>query len=761
MGKIESVLMRQRAYSLGLGRTMQQIASKPPGVDAVDVLGGGTQCASQSQPGGDDAGHLHRCRCHQPDLLPDVEMQLSERPSTWPDAISDRLLVNLVRYFGHLGDRVPFNKAQCHAADILDVARLLSSNDAEVGLQPQTLHNDSGREEPAPIQALGKLKQRSALNHCVVEIEESRCGRILMDQWNRVIDPCAEIIRGFLQGPGCRTRIVVVNRNCRCVTARQGLDMAEWRGGRTLRLAHRAVRSDHVITIMSSSAVPRARLRWVNDEDTAVQLLDAGRLETNLADLVTRQVEAQPRAVALVQPMPMRRTMTWAELDRRINAVAGGLSAHGLVAGHRIAIVGPNSIEFVVAYFATLRAGYIAVPINPQSTAPELRAMINDCGARVLFTAADQPLEGVHQIDLTPQGLDELSNAAAEPVSSPRDPEALAVLLYTAGTSGEPKAAMLSHRALLNHLDSVASFEILDRDSVVLAMLPLFHVFGLNAVLGSWAMAGARLVIMDGSAGLAEVLAGESITNMPVAPPVLARILDDEDAVASLGSVSTVVSGAAPLPVDLQEQFTARTALRVDQGYGLTEAAPGVSATLGGELLGHGHVGRPLPGVEVRIGDGIEPTEPGEIWIRGDNLFSGYWPDGRGGPGELGWFPTGDVGYQLDGELFLVDRARELIIVNGFNVYPAEVEEAIAELPGVESVAVVGRPYRRTGEQVVAFVTGPGLSVEAVNEYCADRLAKFKRPSLVQLVDELPRGITGKVRKGVLRHSLETVSEKT
>jgi long-chain acyl-CoA synthetase len=498
----------------------------------------------------------------------------------------------------------------------------------------------------------------------------------------------------------------------------------------------------------------------VNDQDTAVQLLSTGPLDTNLADLVTRQAEAQPGAVALVQPMPVRRTMTWAELDRRIDAVAAGLSAHGLVAGHRIAIFGPNSIEFVVAYFATLRAGYVAVPINPQSTPKELRAMINDSGARVLFTAAALPLEDVHQIDLTLGGLDELSKAAAQPVSSPKDPEALAVLLYTAGTSGEPKAAMLSHRALLNHLDSVASFEILDCESVVLAMLPLFHVFGLNAVLGSWAMAGARLVIMDGFEGFAEVLAGEAITNVPLAPPVLARILEDDRAVASLGLVSTVVSGAAPLPVDLREQFTARTGLRVDQGYGLTEAAPGVSATLGGELLGHGHVGRPLPGVEVRIGDGTDPTEPGEIWIRGDNLFSGYWPEGRGGPGELGWFPTGDVGYLLDDELFLVDRARELIIVNGFNVYPAEVEEAIAELPGVESVAVVGRPYRRTGEQVVAFVTGAGLSVEAVNEYCADRLAKFKRPGLVQLVEDLPRGITGKVRKGVLRHSLEAASER-
>ena len=303
---------------------------------------------------------------------------------------------------------------------------------------------------------------------------------------------------------------------------------------------------------MSSSAISRARLSWVNEEDTAVQSLNAEQLENNLADLVARQAEAQPQSGALVQPLPVRRAMTWAELDRRIDAVAAGLSAHGLVAGHRIALVGPNSIEFVVAYFATLRAGYVAVPINPQSTANELRVLMNDCGARVLFTTAAQPLESVHQVDLTPRGLDELSDAKAEPVSSPRDPEALAVLLYTAGTSGEPKAAMLSHRALLTHLDSVASLDILDSESVVLAMLPLFHVFGLNAVLGSWAKSGARLVIMDGYDGFADVLAGEAITNLPLAPPVLARIMDDERALASLESVRTVVSGAAPLPVDLR-----------------------------------------------------------------------------------------------------------------------------------------------------------------------------------------------------------------
>jgi long-chain acyl-CoA synthetase len=497
----------------------------------------------------------------------------------------------------------------------------------------------------------------------------------------------------------------------------------------------------------------------VSEAETPVQLVDAGHLETNLADLVTRQAEAQPDGVALVQPRPVRRMMTWAGLDRQIDAVATGLSAHGLVAGHRVAICGPNSIDFVVAYFATLRAGYVAVPINPESTAGELRNMINDCGARVLFTDAAQPFEGVHQIDLTPRGLDELADVTSEPVSSPRDPEALAVLLYTAGTSGEPKAAMLSHRALLSHLHNIASLEILNRDSVVLGMLPLCHVFGLNAVLGSCALSGARLVIMDGFDGFADALAGEHVSNVPLAPPVLARILDDERALAGLGSVTTILCGGAPLPVDLRERFTGRTGLRVEQGYGLTEAAAGVAATFGGGLLGHGHVGRPLPGVEVRIGDGSDPTEPGEIWIRGANLFSGYWPDGSGGPGPDGWYPTGDIGYLLDGELFLVDRARELIIVNGFNVYPAEVEEAIAELPGVESAAVLGRPDRRTGEQVVAFVAGAGLSVTAINEHCANRLAKFKRPSLVQVVDELPKGITGKVKKGVLRHALNSGHE--
>ena len=203
--------------------------------------------------------------------------------------------------------------------------------------------------------------------------------------------------------------------------------------GASLR-SHRALPSDHVITIMSSSAISRARLRWVN-EDTAVQLLDAEQLDNNLADLVARQAETQPLAGALVQPMPVRRAMTWAELDRRIDAVAAGLSAHGLVAGHRIASsvrTASNSSWPTSRPCAPATSPCRSIR-SPQRTNCAADQRLRRTGA---VHAAAQPLESVHQVDPTPQGLDELSEAAAEPVSSPRDPEALAVLLYTAGTSG-------------------------------------------------------------------------------------------------------------------------------------------------------------------------------------------------------------------------------------------------------------------------------------------------------------------------------------
>ena len=454
-----------------------------------------------------------------------------------------------------------------------------------------------------------------------------------------------------------------------------------------------------------------------------------------------------------------RRTLSWAELDRDLNAVAAGLAGQ-MVAGQRLGLRGPNSIEFVLAYLGALRSGIVVVPLNPGLTSAGLPKMLEFTGTHVLCAPEDPKIAGVRHLPLTEQGVGALASGGAEDyVDSPQDPESLAALLSTAGTSGVPKAAMLSHRALLAHLDQVDRLGFLDVDTVVLAALPLFHVFGLNAVLGGWLRSGARMVVMAGFADLLDVVRSEEVTNLPVAPALLPKIIADERSAFALGTVTTVISGAAPLPEELRDAFTERTGLRIDQGYGLTEAAPGVSATIGGPLLGHGHVGRPLPGVEVRIGDGSDESEPGEIFVRGPNLFSGYWPDGTGGPDADGWFGTGDIGYLADGELFLGDRARELIVVNGFHVHPAEVEQAIAELDGVESVAVLGRSDPRTGEQVVAFVTGTGLTAEGVQEYCAGRLARFKRPARVLIVDELPRGTTGKVQKGLLRRRLAEIDE--
>jgi long-chain acyl-CoA synthetase len=478
---------------------------------------------------------------------------------------------------------------------------------------------------------------------------------------------------------------------------------------------------------------------------------------TNLADLVRARAAETPDAPALTETGPAGRRLTWSQLDRRLDAVAAGLNAVGLLAGQRLALLGANSAAFVVAYFAALRAGVVAVPVNPQSSADEAAVMLADSGARVLLSDSAVTPADVRTLPLSEAGLDGLASAGSgsTSVSSPRDAENLAVLLYTAGTSGQPKAAMLTHRALLAHVEHLQRLGVLSRDDTVLASLPLFHVFGLNAVLGSWVGSGARLVVTDGYPdGLAALIRDEGVTNLPLAPPTLHRLLAEEDLDAGLGDLTTVISGAAPLPDALATRFTERTGLPVHQGYGLTEASPGVTATFGCSLSGQGHVGRPLPGVEVRIGDGSEQAEPGEIAVRGDNLFSGYWPDGRDGPDDDGWFATGDIGYLEDGELFLVDRARELVIVNGFNVYPAEIEQVIMELAEVEAVAVVGRPDVRTGEQVVAFVEGADVTPELVEAHCERRLARFKRPATVVVADELPRGATGKIRKGQLRAML-------
>lgn len=473
----------------------------------------------------------------------------------------------------------------------------------------------------------------------------------------------------------------------------------------------------------------------------------------NLAALVACQAERWPDRVALVEPG--QESLTWADLRRRVDGVAAGLTATGLVAGQRVGLDGPNSVSWVVGYLGALRAGLVVVPTDPDEAVTDRDEVLAATGARVVLTTrAVTDADRIPGLPLTAAGLAALSTDDAL-VATPPDDEALAVLAVTLGTSGTRKIVMLGHRALLAHLRQVSGYGIVDESSVVLGGLPFFHAYGLNAVLGTCLAAGARLVIPDpADPDLLGVIEAERIDNLPLTPGLLYRLTLDGDP-DRLRGVRTVVVGGAPLPWRLGKRFTEQTGLRIERGYGLTEAAPGVTSTVAGEILGPLHVGRPLPGVEVRIGDGSDPSEPGEIAIRGANLFSGYWPDGADGPDEHGWFATGDIGYLSDGELFLVDRTREVVSVHGFTVYPSEVEQLIRRLPEVEAVAVVGRGTA-AGSGLVAFVAGADLTAEQVSAYVATRLPAFKRPEEVRVVDDLPRGVTGVVKRAQLRELLDS-----
>ena len=516
----------------------------------------------------------------------------------------------------------------------------------------------------------------------------------------------------------------------------------------------------------------------------------------DVADLVAEAAAERPDGLAVVEAGG--RSVTWAQLEDEVARIATGLGKAGVVAGHRVMIALPNRLEFVTSYLGVLRAQVVAVPVNPGSTVDELVRMIADSGSRIvvadpttldavreaaatvarvvggddtaldadLVTRAVAPTVVVVDGDTAPGELSYADLAAAEatPVPPLQDPEKLAVLLYTSGTSGRPRAAMLTHRALLANLAQVAQVEppMIHGDDVVLGVLPLFHVYGLNAVLGSVLKRPAKLVLVDrfDPEATLDLIDDEACSVVPVAPPVFAYWLPDEHLADRLGPVRLVLSGSAPLASEVIEEFTGRTGIAVHQGYGLTEAAPVVTSTLCSAELQNGSVGAALPGIEVRLVDDLghapEGEDPGEIEIRGDNLFSGYWPDGSGGPDDEGWWATGDVGF-LDGsgDLFLVDRIKDLVIVSGFNVYPSEVEDVVRDVRGVAEAAVIGVRDDATGEAVVAYVVAPDADPEIVvadvRRHCETRLARFKRPSRIEVVDELPLTVTGKVQKGRLR----------
>lgn len=494
-------------------------------------------------------------------------------------------------------------------------------------------------------------------------------------------------------------------------------------------------------------------------------MCNTSHVVANLADLVSVAAQQRPRHPAVVTDA---RVTTWSEVEWQVRAVASGLIARGLLPGSRVGILQRNTLEFVTSYFGILRAGMVAVPLNTSYTAVELRVMLGDVDAAlILADPGTEEVVGQLQIDVLYTGTEEWRRftVGSSPLpTDPTDPESLAVLLFTSGTSGRPKAAMLTHRALNANLDQLAALDDpagLLPDDVVLCVLPLFHIYALNATLGLVARQQATVVLLDrfdpGTA-LAAVRK-HKVTNIAGAPPMYVAWSVQEGLAQALADVRLLVSGAAALPRNVLAQYETLVGKPIWEGYGMTECSPVITASLKSGRPKPGFVGQPLDGVEVQLrdqdGDPVKDGDPGEICVRGANLFSGYWPEGSGGPDDDGWFETGDVAFaDQDGDLRLVDRRKDLIIVSGFNVYPREVEDALLHLPGVLEVAVMGVTHPYTGEAVKAFVVADQdteLTSDDVLAFARTRLARFKCPTIVEIVGDLPHSVTGKVRKGALR----------
>ncbi len=481
------------------------------------------------------------------------------------------------------------------------------------------------------------------------------------------------------------------------------------------------------------------------------------------------------------------RTTSFGALRDQAARLAGGLRGLGVEPGDRVALVCANNWYFVVSYLAALRAGAVVVPLNPLSPPRALQSQLATVGARaaivgpsgrsalaavdraavpelrhVVSTADDGGDDG----DMVP--LDEL--LAAEPLPmTERGDDDVAVLMFTSGTAGAPRPAVLSHGNLLANIDQVLAVPEAARmdGDVSLCVLPLFHIMGLNAILGVALRSGVAVLLIErfDPQSAAEAIARHEVTLVAGAPTMWA-------AWASLpglppgafAHVRVATSGAAALPVEVADRMRERYALEILEGYGLTEASPVVTSALGLDRK-PGSIGAPLDGVEVRLvdddGEDVLVGDEGEIWVRGPNVFLGYWGDPPGECSALtpdGWLRTGDVGVvDDDGHLFLVDRAKDLIIVSGFNVFPAEVEEVLLEHPAIDDCAVVGVPHPYSGEAVKAFVVvAPGRSIEEdeVNAFCASHLPRYKCPEKVLFVDELPHGVAGKVLRRELRDAV-------
>jgi long-chain acyl-CoA synthetase len=478
-------------------------------------------------------------------------------------------------------------------------------------------------------------------------------------------------------------------------------------------------------------------------------------LSVPLAALPDTRAAAAPHAPAIADDATALDNAAFAD---RVAGAATLLARVGVGPGDVVAIALPNRLELVVALFAAWRLGAAVTPINPALTPEEMQYQIDDAGAKVVIgdgLALDTPIAGVAELAAEPA-----SQTAAADVR----PDALALLIYTSGTTGKPKGVMLDHANIAAMCDmTLAGLGMTAADHSLL-ILPLFHVNGIVVGTLTPLLAGGRVTIAGRFSpktffGLVERIRPTYFSAVPAIYAMLTAMPEAETADTS--SLRLVVCGAAPMPAELITRVEKTLGVVLVEGYGLSEGACATTLNPYYGMRKPGTVGLPLPGQEVRVvdhnGRPLRPGERGEVVIRGANVMRGYLnrPEDTAQTIVDGWLRTGDVGiFDEDGYLRIVDRIKDMIIRGGENIYPKEIETALYGHDGVLEVAVVGRPDDVLGEVVVAYVAArpdAEVTAEELHALCAERLAKYKRPVLIEVLDELPKNPVGKIDKPALR----------
>jgi long-chain acyl-CoA synthetase len=464
--------------------------------------------------------------------------------------------------------------------------------------------------------------------------------------------------------------------------------------------------------------------------------------------------------------------LTFGEFRDAALRVAAGLQARGVEPGDRVGLVLPNVVSFPVVFYGALLAGAAVVPMNPLLKAREVEYYLRDSGAKVVVALAPaEPVVeaagtvGIDAVTVGPTLPEELMHGGALDAVVDRADDDLAVILYTSGTTGQPKGAELTHANLAGNARTTAETLLESTtDDVVMGCLPLFHVFGLTCGLNTTVLRGSTLTLIprfDGAKALS-VIERDKVTIFEGVPTMFSAMLHSDDAdKVDVSSLRLCVSGGSAMPVEVMRSFEETFGCIILEGYGLSETSPVASFNHPHAERKPGSIGTPIAGVEMRLvdddGKDVRAGEVGEIAIRGENVMKGYWqrPEDTAKSIPDGWFRTGDLARQDDdGYFFIVDRKKEMIIRGGYNVYPREIEEALYEHPAVAEVACIGIAHPELGEEVAAAVAlkpGASAEVEELRNFVKERVAAYKYPRQLWLVDSLPKGPTGKI----LRRAVE------